>query len=400
MSAIQLHQTLPEASSTEYAPFQTVDFLISAPGRKLVKNSIRISGDIEARKNNADWNNPTAGAKNAYVPVGAVDYDSNIKIDNCIGAHAFFDSFTTETQSKGVLENLQNYGRFVSQVARSTLAEDDLISAKLIAECRGPTEMNGNYVLQPVADQAFMSPDGVGIEQPKERSHPAFSIKPMTAFNRSAGGEYSFDKNGFIRVSCILASNNTALFGGPGGTAGDLATYVLKNLNCNYVTVPDDGMVEPMMMRSYVSVVNSIQSTSTTVTARVPSSSVNSVSISFAEQGHLNDPQFNSYALESLPSFDNISYLFSNSMQNYVTYVIRDDADAHQKGLESMEHAGHSQVNSKTLKANKGNIMGLAFESFIDLSQQRFSVQMKLLSDTITSSPMNMYLFFNTLIQM
>ena len=36
MSAIQLHQTLPEASSTEYAPFQTVDFLISAPGRKLV----------------------------------------------------------------------------------------------------------------------------------------------------------------------------------------------------------------------------------------------------------------------------------------------------------------------------------------------------------------------------
>ena len=65
-----------------------------------------------------------------------------------------------------------------------------------------------------------------------------------------------------------------------------------------------------------------------------------------------------------------------------------------------MEHAGHSQVNSKTLKANKGNIMGLAFESFIDLSQQRFSVQMKLLSDTITSSPMNMYLFFNTLIQM
>ena len=401
MSAIQLHQTLPEASSDQYQPYQSVDFLIHAPGRKLVKNSIRISGDIKAKKNAADWGTPTAGAPNVYVPVGAVDYESNIKLDNCVGAHGFFESFTTETEQKGVIENLQNYGRFVSQVARSTIAADDFNSAKLIAEARGPLEINGNYVLQPIADQAFMNPTGAvpGAEQPGQRSPPSFSIKPMTAFNRMAGGDWSFDKMGYIRVSCILAANNQALFGGPGVTAGDIATYTLENLNCNYVTEADDGKVEPMMLRSYVSVVSSVQSLSTTITARVPSSSVNSVSMSFAEQAHLNDPRYNSYALESLPSFDNISYLFSNSMQNYVTYVVRDDGDALQKGLDSMESSGHSQVSAMTLKANRGTIMGLAFESFIDLSQQRFTVQMKLLSDTITSSPLNAYLFFNTLLQ-
>ena len=74
MSAIQLHQTLPEASSDQYQPYQSVDFLIHAPGRKLVKNSIRISGDIKAKKNAADWGTPTAAAPNVYVPVGAVDY--------------------------------------------------------------------------------------------------------------------------------------------------------------------------------------------------------------------------------------------------------------------------------------------------------------------------------------
>lgn len=86
-------------------------------------------------------------------------------------------------------------------------------------------------------------------------------------------------------------------------------------------------------------------------------------------------------------------------MQNYVTYVVRDDGDAIKKGLESMESSGHDQVSAMTLKANRGTIMGLPFESFIDLSQQRFTVQMKLLSDTITSSPLNAYLFFNTLLQ-
>ena len=79
--AVQLHSTLPEASSDSYSPFQTVDFLIMAPGRKLMKNSIRIEGDIKAVKDNTAWD-----------ATGFVTNESNVKLDNAVGAHAFFDS--------------------------------------------------------------------------------------------------------------------------------------------------------------------------------------------------------------------------------------------------------------------------------------------------------------------
>jgi hypothetical protein len=379
--AVQLHSTLPEASSDSYSPFQTVDFLIMAPGRKLMKNSIRIEGDIRCVKD-----------ANAWTGTGFVDYDSNVKIDNAVGAHAFFDSFTTETQSKGVLETLANYPRYISAHARATLAEDDLLSSKYVSEARGPTEANGNFVLQPVADQAFVTGQ---TEQADQRTVPSFSCKPMVAFNRQAGGDYSFDSNGFIRVSCILAANNHALFGGAG-----TATYTLENLNCRFTTIPDDGQQEPMMMRSYVNVVSSVQSTATTIAARVPSESVNSVTMTFAKQTHLQSQEYNSYALESLPKFDNVSYLFANSLQNYVTYVVREDSDALSKGLESMESAGHSEVSAKTLKANKGSIYGLSFDEYVDLSKQKFTIQLKVDGASITAEPMDCFLYFNSLLTM
>jgi len=385
--AVQLHATLPEASADSYAPFQTVDFLIMAPGRKLMKNSIRIEGDIKAVKDGTAWD-----------ATGFIDNESNVKLDNAVGAHAFFDSWTSETQSKGVLETLQNYPRYISSHARATLAEDDMLSSKYVAEARGPTEMNGNYVLQPVANQAFKTGS---TEVAAQRTAPSFSVKPMLAFNRSAGGDYSFDKNGYIRISCILASKNHALFGGAG-----TADYTLENLNCRFMTIPDDGEQDPMMMRSYVNVVSSVQSTATTVAARVPSASVNSVTMTFAKQADLQSQEFNSYALESLPHFDNVSYLFSNSMQNYVTYVVREESDALSKGLESMESAGHSEVSAKTLKANRGAIYGLSFEEYVSLQDQKFTIQLKLnplANDEgtgITTAPMDMFLYFNSLITM
>ena len=77
MSAVQLHATQPEASSDSYAPFQTVDFLIMAPGRKLMKNSIRLEGTIRALKDATAW-----------TTTGFVDNESNVKLDNAVGARS------------------------------------------------------------------------------------------------------------------------------------------------------------------------------------------------------------------------------------------------------------------------------------------------------------------------
>ena len=388
MSAMQYHLVDPESSSAQYTPFQTVDFNLQTPGRRLLKNSIRIEGRIVARKNTTDPYTPAARGGTS----SAIEMTDNIKIDNVVGAHAFFDSFTCETQSKGVLENLQNYPRFVSQVGRATLGADDMLSAKMVAECRGPYEINGNYPLQPVANQAFVSGS---LEVTAQRTLPSFSIKPMMCFNRSAGGDYSFDKNGFIRISTILAANRHALFAGDADT-----NYVLEDLVCRFVTIPDEGGDEPMLMRSYVNVVSSMQSIATTISARVPSAQVSSVTMTFAKQSNLQAPEFNSYALEALPKWESVEYLFANSLQNFLTYRITDEDDALIRGLASLESAGHSQVNAKTLKANRGTIMGLAFDEFVDLSQQSFKINLKIDDTSVTTEPRDVFLFFNTLLQM
>ena len=99
MSQIQYHLVDPEStmvpfdntsSSGGYTPFQTIDFNLATPGRKLLKNSIRIEGRIVARNGGAgNWAPETAGLASS-----AVTFSDNIKIDNVVGAHAFFDSFT------------------------------------------------------------------------------------------------------------------------------------------------------------------------------------------------------------------------------------------------------------------------------------------------------------------
>ena len=75
-------------------------------------------------------------------------------------------------------------------------------------------------------------------------------------------------------------------------------------------------------------------------------------------------------------------------------------ADAIMKGLEALETAGHHSVSFKTLKANNGNIMGLSFNEYVDLSQQKFTINFNVDSDTITQAPMDVFMYFSTLITM
>ena len=107
-----------------------------------------------------------------------------------------------------------------------------------------------------------------------------------------------------------------------------------------------------------------------------------------------------SHALESLPQFSTIEYLFNNSLQQYLTYTLRDESDAIMRGLMALETAGHSQVSAKTLKGNDGMIMGLPFSEYVDLSNQKFSINFKLDSDSISGAPMDVLMYFSTLLTM
>jgi hypothetical protein len=375
---------VPSASSDQgYFPQSSVDFILAVPARKLLSGSIRIEGTVSVLKGNGD---PVARADKPHI-------------DSFVGAHCFFDQLSTEVESKGMLETLANYPRMVSQMSKASLSQDDTCSLMMGAELRsGGKQANGMYALQAVAERSNTGSDAQNAAIVAAAAPASFSIKPMMCFNRSQGGMLSFDKQGFVRISCILSSSLDALFGKDSSGAG--CTYLLKDLACRFVTVPDDGDMSPQLMRSYVSTVNSVQSTASSIISRVPSARVNGVSVSFVKQADENDADKNSLALQSLPSYVSAEYLFANSTNQNVTYVIRDRGDAVQRGIDALTDSGHSNVSVTTLAANDGFLVGLPFSEFLDLSQQLFSMRLNVNSTSITTNPLNAYSVFSTLIEL
>ena len=375
------HRVLPSSSSnTGYFPNQTVDFVIQAPSRKLVSGSLRIEATV---------------AVSRLSDGGPQQITSECKLDAFVGAHSFFDQFSTEVESKGMMETLQNYPRYMSMQSKASMSQDDTCTLAMGAELRsGGKSENGKYALQPVIER---SDDATGAGN-KDTDPSSFSIKPMVCFNRSQGNQYSFDRNGFIRVSCILARNSDAFFGR--ALDGSNCSYVLSDLACRFVTVPEDNDVSPQLMRSYISTVNSVQSTASSLVSRVPSSRVNGVAVSFIKQADVQSADENSLALQSVPNYVSTEYNFASSTNQNVTYVLFDKADAIQRGLDALTDSGHSNVSIQTLKANNGSILGIPFGQYLDLSNQLFSMKLNLQSTTITSEPMQAMSFFSSLLEL
>lgn len=372
---IRYHVVQPENSQTSYEEMDNIDFVLVADGRKLMKNSIRIEADVEVETN-------TGNAKGA---------DADLRLSHMAGAHCFFESWQCETESAGVLQNLQAYPRYVNMVASATLDADDLCDAHYLNEMRNPCSkgvsamIEGNVSYNDNTSHAVQTDDS------------SFSIKPAICFNRMTG-DYSFSKKGFIRVSCNLARNNHALFG---LNATATVNYKLKNVVLKFVSVPDDGKDEKLLMRSYVNIKSTIESQTSHIQARVPSRAVNAVSISFLKQGHESGNNLvDTNALEALEQLDEVTYLFNNSSSNYVTYAIDDRADMVKKGLEAFADGDHNQATGNKLSGNKGFLIGLNFEETIDLSNQRYSVQLKVSDATISTQPRIAFLYFHELLSL
>ena len=372
MNNLMYHVTSPENdNSAGFTEFSQVDFVIDAPNRKLLKNSLRLEATVEVFATGATRVNRT----------------HNIKIDNHIGAHAFIESAVVSMpQSRGVVQNAQNYARYVSQIAMASYNKNDYFSSDLQAELRGALEVNGRYNIQQVASDNI-----TGNQDPTD---PSFSIKPLICLNNSTGGNYSFNDNGHIRLSFNLAKNHDALFGND--KAND-TKYILKSVQVRYMTIPDDGSKEKIVMNSYSMVKNSITSNSANVSVRVPSNAVGGVSINFLEQTTENDIFKNSYALNPYPRFQELSYGFSDSTSQYISYTITDLGDAMHKGVESLKRGGASEVNMSTYHANKGYVLGLDFNGdYIDLSNNKFSLNLKSNSSTLPAHLV--FLYFHTLL--
>jgi len=374
-SSIQYHQVTAENDKTSgFTEFDTVDFVLTGEGRKLVKNSITLDYDLEV---NSAANTPKATG-------------DQIRYNHKIGGHSFYESFQVSNPS-GVIENLQAYPIFANQVATATLDINDYYSLDLLAEGRGPIETNAEIGCERVASQNVQATGGAAVDFVDSQQ----CIKPLICFNRMSGDDYSFSKNGPIRISMNLARVVQALSGQDNSNASE---YVLKNLKLRFNSVPDDGKQGKMLMLSYAHVKQTISSTTTNISSRVPAKAVSGVSVSFVKLSDETDFKADSYALNKFPNIEELRFLFSDNLSNNISYSIDQRNDMILRGLKALGSAGHDQADYKNLIANKGFIIGQEFSQMVDLSNSKFSTQIK--SSELQGNFYSANLYFHNVLSM
>lgn len=370
---IRYHEVAPSNDAASFQEFNSIDFELLSPGRKLLKNSISVEFRLQV-------------ISDGVSPVAA----RQISLDNKIGYLGIFESWTTSTAQAGILESIQDAPRYVAMVAAATLDENDLLNVRYQAEGRSLTQDGGRYALQ---QPRIRNKNATPVEHLEERE---CSIYPKIALNSIVGGDYSFDKNGSIRISTNLARNNNFLFGPQ--MAG--SSYTISNVKLHYISVPDDGKTQPMLMNTVVSVKAAINSDSANLSFKVPAKSCSGVVMSFIQQSNENADGENSYALEKLPNLNSVQYMFNSSTSQGVSYVIEDQGELIKRGLSALSEAGHSQVSASKYAVNQGYLIGESFEDQIDLSSQQFAVQIKSEVPSISTKPRLCYLYFLNLIEM
>lgn len=375
-NAIIYHQVSPDNDADTHTEFNTLDFTLIEDGRKMLPNSLRLDFELEVT---------TDGATRMT--------NERISLDHKIGAHAFIESYQVEIQSKGVVENLQDAPRWHASHAAAALDAGDFFTSKYQAEGRQPLTLSSSPVLQQVGGKSSSSAN--------HRRDPSYSIKPLICLNRMNAPEgegYSFSKNGYIRVSCNLARTAHALYGTALAAASD---YKLKNVQMRFQTIPDNGSQGVLMCKSTIAIKSTIASTQASILARVPSPACSGVVVNFLEQSKESSLRDNSNALERFPQFSEVEYLFNNANNIGVTYSILDEGDAVRRGVEALNEAGGmTTANANRLNANDGYLLGLNFDEFLDLSKQKFTMNIKSDLTALSAQPRLVYLYFQNVFEM
>tara|TARA_R110002153_G_scaffold23708_1_gene76365 strand:- start:1366 stop:2490 length:1125 start_codon:yes stop_codon:yes gene_type:complete len=374
MSNLQYHSVEPESNRTQFKAFDTVDMIINNP-RNLVKNSIRIEGVLSVF---------STGSTSAV-------YSSNIGFNSRMGAHALLESVTTEVSGK-IIENIaQDYGRFVNMTECATKSKDDYFSSAALCELKAPSFEATKAFAAGKCDETFQSNGTASTTQTLEAID--FSFKPVICLNRMSSDLEMSRVGGQVKVSFNLARNANFLVGeGDNGSAN----YQITELRLTYQSV-DPSPIPSVMMRSVVSMKSLMNSSFANISSKVPAV-CDGVSISFLTAARENQKQVDCNALESPPNVQEVQYLFNDSTNQYVQYAVDDYGEMQMDFLESLRSAGYSNVCPDSLKGSSAMGLGLHFGQQVDLSRDKFSVQVK--SDVSASNSFLMYLYFHSLIEL
>ncbi len=360
------HQVEPQATQTTYKSFDNVDFVINAgEGRALLKNSVRILGDLKV--------NSTGATRST----GGIGWDRNA------GAHCFIDSIQVSMDNAGLVENIQHYPRYVAMVGHATDDRLDTLNSDRQCELKAATQ---------AANEALGKGIGTYVEAGGTVTAPEdvdFSIKPVCGLNRMSGGDLAESVSGSVTLTCNLARDVVALRGRSQAAASN---YELSNLRVTFRTVAAPARPEKVLMRTIHAVKSNLLSGTGTISVNVPAV-CSGVSMSFIDTAREGAINHNSYALEIPQGLTEAQYMFNDATNSLVTYVLQDRTEMLERFISSLEETGHNQVAKDVFRANQGFGLGLPFDGLVDLSKNRFTVQIQ---SGANNRPSSAFLYFHS----
>lgn len=387
MTSLQYSSVQPDNNRSTYSQLDVVNFTVNNQGRSLVLGSVKLEGKLRV--------NTSANARTVVA--------NDIRFNKNAGIGSFIDGVQVSAAQAGTMENIQfDYPRYLNMVANATKDQNDMFESHAVCELKAPFDTMTTQYCSGVLDKNNQNPGTVDFD---------FSHKLKICLNRAVQGDsIPFSKSGFMKLSVSLARNPAALYGTYRNTATDNMTsvnYVLSDLRITYQTVADTGSGGPVVMRSIVPIKSTLESDFSNVASSVPAK-CDSVSISYQFQERENQvvdagghaQVWDNAALNKIPNWDSIQFIFNNSSSEYVSYIIDTEQEALKRAIESLADTGHNQVSGDALDSEQHLIHGLSFGEMIDLSNQRFSVQINAPLGLSAANPMVIYMYFHSMVSL
>lgn len=362
---ILYHSVEPESNRDVFQEHNSVDFIINSD-RNLVRNSIRIEGVLKCKMAN--------GAQVAFT--------DRVHLNKRIGVHSIIES--SQVQINGaIIENINtDYSRFVHMIQSSTKSRDEYYDSGEICELKAVSTDVACAIASGETTRASSAAQG-------DYAGTDFSFRPMICLNRADNDVPLARLNNEVRLSFNLARDVNVLCG-VGQEAG--GSYEITQFRLTYRTT-DPVAVPSVGMKSVFPIKQIVNTSSASINSRVPAI-CNAVSVSFLRQTKENQIVTDNNALEQLPQLDQVQYMFNDATNQLVQYQQEEYSEYLGGFLDSLNTAGIHSVSPNAIKGNSVFGLGLKFGAEVDLSNQKFGVQV--VSAASQALSYIMYLYFHS----
>ncbi len=343
---MSLNIIYPSSTRDKYSQNDIVDFLISYEEKRVLMNSIRITGVVRV--------------VSTASPNGRIDTSKKVNLDSVVGIHNAFQSITSSCDNFGIIENNTEYPRTYRMKMNASQPSTVMANeSNKSCELRLGMDPKSKYLV--LGNNAPDNDNGEGKDV-------SFSFKPDIALNKSSG-DISNAKCGALKVSLRLSTNSQFLYG---DNAGDYQ-YELRNLQLQYYSAPDKKG-GGIAFESLYTVKGTAESNNTSLSTRVPAV-VRSVSCVFVQQLHLDSAVYNNLIQERPPDVQRVEFSFNDNLTQYVSFVFKNHDEILYNYQRSLGYNGKSNMSQSHLWGEGDYYgIGLPFNQLVDMRQSKFGL--------------------------